>query len=195
MQAQPLRQDAERTHLQSFIRYKAWANRVTFIDLLKLPSEEITKKRATNFGNIISTLNHTYVVDDIFRAHIEGRKHAYTKRNTDTAPALSELWASVQDMDNWYIDRVDEWTDSDLNTVVEFEFVGGGAGRMTRQEIIYHIVNHGTYHRGFVSDMMYQVPARPTANDYPVYLRDVWNASPASETGRQDKDTCNALDT
>lgn len=154
MQAQPLRQDAERTHLQSFIRYKAWANRVTFIDLLKLPSEEITKKRATNFGNIISTLNHTYVVDDIFRAHIEGRKHAYTKRNTDTAPALSELWASVQDMDN-----------------------------------------HGTYHRGFVSDMMYQVPARPTANDYPVYLRDVWNASPASETGRQDKDTCNALDT
>ena len=44
---------------------------------------------------------------------------------------------------------------------------------MSRNEIILHVVNHGTYHRGFVSDMMYQVPAVLPANDLSVYLRDV----------------------
>ncbi|SHG90587.1 DinB family protein [Marinomonas polaris DSM 16579] len=58
--------------------------------------------------------------------------------------------------------------------MVTFEFVGGGAGEMSLIEIIFHIVNHGTYHRGFVSDMMYQVPSIPPANDYTVFLRDVY---------------------
>lgn len=38
--------------------------------------------------------------------------------------------------------------------------------------MILHVVNHGTYHRGLVSDMMYQVPAVPKANDLTVYLKD-----------------------
>jgi uncharacterized damage-inducible protein DinB len=56
---------------------------------------------------------------------------------------------------------------------VNFQFVDGGAGTMSRSEIILHIVNHDAYHRGLVSDMMYQVPAIPPANDLTVCLRDV----------------------
>lgn len=44
---------------------------------------------------------------------------------------------------------------------------------MSINEIFLHIVNHGSYHRGFVSDMIYQVPAVPPTNDLTVYLRDV----------------------
>ncbi|MEE8549559.1 MAG: DinB family protein, partial [Alphaproteobacteria bacterium] len=73
------------------------------------------------------------------------------------------------------IDLSDRLSVDELNEVIEFEFVGGGQGAMSREQIILHLVNHGTYHRGFVSDMMYQIPAKPTANDLPVFLRDVWN--------------------
>jgi uncharacterized damage-inducible protein DinB len=52
-------------------------------------------------------------------------------------------------------------------------FIGGGRGKMTRAQILLHIVNHGTYHRGFVSDLMYQILASVPANDLPVFLRDV----------------------
>jgi uncharacterized damage-inducible protein DinB len=37
-------------------------------------------------------------------------------------------------------------------------------------------INHGTYHRGFVSDLMYQVPAALPTNDLTVFLRDHWPA-------------------
>jgi len=75
-------------------------------------------------------------------------------------------------MDRWYVDMVDTWADVDLATAVHFEFVGGGEGVMTREQIVLHIVNHGTYHRGFVGDMMYQVPFTPPSNDLPVFIRD-----------------------
>jgi uncharacterized damage-inducible protein DinB len=163
--------------VQMLTRYKAWANRITYITVMALPEGEALRPRATRFGNIVHTLNHIYVVDDIFRAHLEGRSHGYTARNTDHTPPLTDLWAAVQDMDAWYIDYAERLTGYGLDEVVHFEFVGGGQGAMTRAEILLHIVNHGTYHRGFVGDMLYQIPAASPANDLPVFLRDVPRAS------------------
>lgn len=161
--------------VQMLTRYKAWANEITFQSLSILPEEELLKERQTNFTTILHTLNHIYVVDDIFRAHLEGRAHGYTARNTEAVPHLNALWEIMIAMDRYYIDLSDRLSVDELNEVIEFEFVGGGQGAMSREQIILHLVNHGTYHRGFVSDMMYQIPAKPTANDLPVFLRDVWN--------------------
>ena len=44
---------------------------------------------------------------------------------------------------------------------------------MTRGDMLLHVVNHKTYHRGYVADMLCQVPARPPTMDLPVFLRDV----------------------
>lgn len=159
---------------QMLTRYKAWATDIAFQGVMALPHEEVTKERPTTFKTMLSTLNHIYVVDDIFKAHLEGRTHGYSKRNTDEQPALEDLWRACQAMDRWYVELADRLSETELAEVISFEFVGGGAGRMSRNDILLHVVNHGTYHHGFVSDMMYQVPARPAANDLPVFLRDVW---------------------
>lgn len=164
------------SQVQMLTRYKAWADEITFESVSTLPKEEIVKERQTTFKTIIHTLNHIHVIDDIFKAHLEGRKHGYTARNTETSPGLDRLWAATDAMDRWYIDLTDRLTEDELSDIVEFEFVGGGRGAMSRMEILLHLVNHATYHRGFVADMMYQVPVRPPASDLPVFLRDVWNA-------------------
>jgi uncharacterized damage-inducible protein DinB len=39
-----------------------------------LPEGEATKPRRSVFKNIVHTLNHVYVIDLIFRAHLEGRR-------------------------------------------------------------------------------------------------------------------------
>lgn len=169
------RPPGQASHLQMLTRYKAWANDLVFRAVSALPAEEITRERQTLFKTMLMTLNHVYVVDDIFKAHLEGRTHGYTARNTETAPALAVLWEATQQMDRWYVDLADTLSEDALSEAVAFTFVGGGEGAMTRQNMLLHVVNHGTYHRGFVSDMMYQVPAKPPANDLPVFLRDVWN--------------------
>ena len=155
------------------LRYKAWANDIAFSSLVNLPDREFYKERKTNFKNIVSTLNHVYVVDDIFKAHLNGEHHGYTSRNTDKCPKLNELWSKQVKMDSWYLDYIAGSSEDQLEKIINFEYVGGGQGDMSVNEIILHIVNHGSYHRGFVSDMMYQIPSVPSANDLTVYLRDV----------------------
>jgi uncharacterized damage-inducible protein DinB len=163
--------------IRMLTRYKAWANGVTFATVMALPDGEALRPRPTRFGDIVRTLNHVYVVEDIFRAHLEGRPHGYTSRNTEHTPDLRDLWEAVQAMDRWYIAYADSLTDRTAGQIVRFEFVDGGRGAMTREEILLHIVNHGSYHRGFVGDMLYQVPAPSPANDLPVYLRGAHGAS------------------
>jgi uncharacterized damage-inducible protein DinB len=44
---------------------------------------------------------------------------------------------------------------------------------MTRGEILLHVVMHTHYHRGYVAQMIYDVPGcRPPAMDLPVYMRE-----------------------
>ncbi|MFM0208933.1 DinB family protein [Paraburkholderia sediminicola] len=154
-------------------RYKAWANELVFSMVMGLPYEEAVRQRTTRFGNMVHTLNHVYVIDSVFQAHIQGRKHGYTARNTSDHPPLDELWDVVRALDEWYVGFANGMSPEDLDRSIHFNFIGGGEGVMTCNEMILHVVNHGTYHRGFVGDMMYQAGVTPLATDLPVFLRDV----------------------
>jgi uncharacterized damage-inducible protein DinB len=158
-------------------RYNAWANRLIFDAVAGLPEGEATKPRQSLFKNMVHMLNHNYVIDRIFQAHLEGREHGYNARNTPDHPPLRELWRAQQEIDAWYIAAYDAMSDAELDSVLRFTFVGGGDGAMTRAEILLHVVNHTSYHRGFVAEMFYQVPARPPTTDLPVFLRDVPQAA------------------
>jgi len=154
-------------------RYKAWANELMFKAVVQLPPGEALKQRCSLFPNIVHTLNHNYVIDLIFQAHLLSREHGFTARNTPTCPPLGSLWHAQQEVDNWYIAWSDGITDAAINETVLFTFVGGGEGAMTRGEILLHVVNHTTYHHGFVANLFYEIPAEPPTTDLPVFLRDV----------------------
>jgi uncharacterized damage-inducible protein DinB len=153
-------------------RYNAWANKLIFDAVAALPDGEATKERASLFKNMVHTLNHLYVIDLIWQAHLEGRDHGYTARNTPGHPALGELWRVQQAIDDWYITWSEKISDAALDEKVSFALIGGTPGVMTRGEILLHVVNHTSYHRGFVADLFYQVPARPPTTDLPVYMRE-----------------------
>ncbi len=159
--------------VRTLTRYNAWANERIFDAVANLPADEATRLRRSLFDNMVHTLNHNYIIDLVFQAHLEGRDHGFTVRNTPEHPPLDELWQAQQALDHWYIDWGERIGDVALDETVAFTFIGGGRGAMTRAEIIVHVVNHTTYHRGFVADLFYQVPALPPTTDFPVFLRDV----------------------
>ena len=154
-------------------RYNQWANTLIFDAVAKLPEGEATKPRVSLFKNMVHMLNHGYVIDKMFQAHLEDRPHGYTARNTAEHPPLAELWRLQQEIDAWYIAWSDALTPATIDEKVHFGYVGGGEGTLSRGEILLHIVNHTTYHRGFVGEMIYGLKIPAPTTDLTVYLRDV----------------------
>jgi len=159
--------------VRTLTRYNAWANDVFFKAVAALPEGEAVKPRKSIFKNMVHTLHHNYVIDRIFQAHLEGREHGYTARNTESHPPLADLWRAQQDIDQWFIGWGDNISPAALEEKLRFGFVGGGEGVMSRGEMLQHVVIHTSYHRGFVAQMLYEAGSRPPVTDITVYLRDV----------------------
>jgi uncharacterized damage-inducible protein DinB len=158
-------------------RYTAWADARLFAAVAHLPPGAELTQRPTLFGTMLRTLNHCHVVDRIWMAHLEGREHGYTALNTEGAPDFAELRAAQAAMDAWFLAYAERLSADAYDEVVDFRFVDGGAGRMTRGDILLHVVNHKTYHRGWVADLFFQEGARPPAMDLTVYLREAGAAA------------------
>jgi uncharacterized damage-inducible protein DinB len=156
-------------YLRTLMRYKAWANELVFDAAARLPEAELTAPRKIVFGSLLRTLNHVYAMDEVWRAHLEGRPHGYSTRNPEACPPLPALRAAQKAMDDWFVGYAD--SPFDENEMVQFRFIGGGPGAMTRRDILLHVANHGTYHRGNVASMMYQAGMPPPTTDLPVFLK------------------------
>jgi uncharacterized damage-inducible protein DinB len=153
-------------------RYNAWANKAIFDAVAALPAGEATKERPTLFRNMVNTLNHLYVVDLIWQAHLQGREHNIPALRTVLHPELANLWRAQVEIDGWYVSYGDALSPAALDEKVDFTLIGGNKGTMRRGEILLHVVNHTSYHRGWVADMFYQIPLQPPYTDLPVYLRE-----------------------
>ena len=167
-----------RVLVRKMTRYMAWADDTMLRNAARLPPAELTARRNTLFGSIAGTFDHILLIGEIFRAHLESRSHTHTTRHRPKERPFDIIAQELRAMNKYYGALADKWAgEADgkaLDETVRFTFVGGGDGAMTRAEILLHLVNHATYHRGFVSTLMYPFQVGGQANDLTVFLRDVW---------------------
>jgi uncharacterized damage-inducible protein DinB len=124
------------------------------------------------FGSLLRTLNHVHAMDRVWKAHLEGAPHGYTSRNPEDCPAFDELRAAQATTNDWYLRFAAMLDESACEETIRFTFIGGGDGAMRRGDILLHVANHATYHRGHIAMMMYSLSAQPPTTDLPVYLRE-----------------------
>jgi uncharacterized damage-inducible protein DinB len=151
--------------LQSLLAYKAWANSELFALLMTLPPSQ-----AEQMHTCIRTLNHIYVVDRIFRAHLSGEPRPFDATNTIDTPSLNQLHSDVEETDAWYVKYATVLNELALSEILAFTFTDGDAGRMTREEILLHVVTHGAYHRGNVGQVLKSISVAPPRDLYTKFL-------------------------
>jgi uncharacterized damage-inducible protein DinB len=159
-------------HLQRLTRYKAWADHVFLQSLAALPEAVLADHQPIVFGSMLRTLHHVYCMDQVWKAHLEGVPHGFKTRNPDDCPPFETLRAAQESIDGWYVQYAQSLDETSLNETVHFTFIGGGEGAMSRGDILMHVINHTTYHRGHVATMMYNASAYPPTTDLPVFLRE-----------------------
>lgn len=160
--------------LQRLFQYKAWANDELLTALARLGGES----PITNLA--VKALSHSYVVDRIFAAHMKRKDHGYTSANLDEMPTLKDLSADIRTSDREYVDYVSRLDRGQLDERIDFTFTDGAPGRMSREEILMHVITHGIGHRGQVSAVMLLNSATPAKDGFTTYL----HTAEASTRGR-----------
>ena len=153
--------------LQRLFRYKAWANDEMLAALARLGSDSPVTALA------IKALNHSHAVDRIFAAHLRRQPHAYTSANPIDVPTLEELSAEIRKTDREYVDCVSTLDPRDLAERLDFTFTDGAPGRMSREEMLLHVINHGTGHRGQISALMLLNSLSPPKDGFTTWLHEV----------------------
>ncbi|WP_448953803.1 DinB family protein [Labrys neptuniae] len=154
------------TLLTSLYRYKAWANGMLLDAMLALDPKELPPA----LGKALRLLNHAHIVDHIFMAHLEGRSHGYDDNEPDHLPALPQLSTDIRELDQAYIDHVAGLTAEALAEPIHFKFTDGKPGRMSREEMLAHVITHGGYHRGEIGRLLPEVAQASSRDVFTGYL-------------------------
>jgi uncharacterized damage-inducible protein DinB len=169
--AWPILPERSMNSVQTLLRYKAWADAIFLSVVSALPESALVAPQPIHFGSLIRTLHHSYAMDFVWQCHLLGKPHGLATRNPAGHPPIGELVERQQAIDDWYVRYADSVSCQELELRVDFEFIGGGRGAMSRRDILFHVVNHTTYHRGHVADMLYHLGIVPPTTDLPVFLR------------------------
>jgi uncharacterized damage-inducible protein DinB/putative sterol carrier protein len=145
--------------LVRLFRYKAHANEEILAAMRLFDDASPAKEIA------IRVLSHTYVVDRIFAANLTGAEHGRTSANESRAPTLEELSGAIKTSDQWYIDYVSRLDNAQLAAWIDFAFTDGEPGRMSREEMLLHVMIHGAAHRGQAAWIMMENSITPPAAD------------------------------
>jgi uncharacterized damage-inducible protein DinB len=152
--------------LASLFKYKSWSNDEILTAIAKVDAE----KNPTERHAAIRLINHTYVVDRIFAAHLTRQPHVYAATNTPETPTLDELRMAIGVSDGWYENYVSKLSAQELSEQINFKFTDGDAGTMSREEILLHVITHGGYHRGAAGRILAQLEIAPPRDLFTRYL-------------------------
>jgi uncharacterized damage-inducible protein DinB len=137
--------------LTSLFEHKAWANQHLVTALEAIPEDADQRQRAV----IVLTADHTSIVDQIFKARLIGEPPPFESVVAARVPALADLRRTMAATDAWYVDYVGAASAAELDEVVTFTYVADGEpGRMTRGEMLAHVLTHAAAHRGQIGELL-----------------------------------------
>jgi uncharacterized damage-inducible protein DinB len=161
----------DKAYLCSLLEFNAWANAEMYEKVRALPPEEVKKKRKTGLQSIHISLNHLLAVDHMWLAHMQGRAHGIEILRAELHEEFDALWEARQAMEQTLLDYLNSLSGDELEEVVDYTLIGGNTGSLSRAMCFTHLAIHGSYHRGWISDMFGQADAQPALLDIPVYER------------------------
>jgi uncharacterized damage-inducible protein DinB len=147
--------------LVTLFEHKAWANR-GLVEALRAAPADVDRR---GMAVVLLTLDHTSIVDQIFQARLSDAEPGFEAVVAGRVPDIDALGKTLARTDAWYLDYVREVSPAELETVVDFSFVDqGDAGRMSKGQMLAHVITHSASHRGAIGKMLENLKV-PGASD------------------------------
>ncbi|MDO8349246.1 MAG: DinB family protein [Planctomycetota bacterium] len=140
------------------LEYHYWARDRALAAAAVLTTEQFTRDLGSSFGSVRDTLAHVYGADSIWCARWNGESPTSLPR-ADQFPdlaALRKAWAELEGRMRRFVGTLDA---AGLDKTCTYTALNGKTATFPFWQMLQHLVNHGSYHRGQVATLLRQLGA------------------------------------
>lgn len=161
--------DAQSLHLYG---YHVWANQRWFDHLKKLPAELWHREMTGAFPTVSRVFAHIYVIDNVWLAAMSGKSF---KEVAELGERLNNETKGIglKEMERQFIrlsERYRAFLGEQRERMISLHHPHFGELKASLSDLVRHVVNHGTHHRGTMAAMLRQAGHTGVSTDYIFYL-------------------------
>lgn len=164
----------ENNRAKKMYDYHVWANQQVIQHLKQLPESVYNETVKSVFSSISDVLIHLYATDITWLETMKESSFHDTVREVErrqseaSGASIDELEAFYNALSKEFYSFFSEQHDPDRIIITEHPEYG--RSEFILADLIHHVVNHGTYHRGNVSAMLHQQGERSVPTDYVYFI-------------------------
>ncbi len=139
--------------LKDYAAYNAWANQTLTDAILEMDEHTHQQIVKSSFPNLYATVLHMWDAESIWWQRMEGHVQLLIPSkefNPTMKEAVNGLLNQSGEWSNW-MSRV---TEEQLQRNFDYKNFKGEAFTSCVWQVVHHLFNHGTYHRGQLVTMM-----------------------------------------
>lgn len=168
-------------HSAQMFTYDAWATQTLLKRISELPASVMHQEVNTSFPTIARGFSHMFAVETIWYHVLTGMdmQQAMNRfmplEQEMSACSAEEFVSAFEALANQVQAWIQTQPDPERSILLVNPYTGSRETRLS--EILLHLVNHGTYHRGNISTMLRQLGHASTMTDYVLF----WYQNPVDE--------------
>jgi uncharacterized damage-inducible protein DinB len=159
-------------YIRILLEYNYWARDRVLTSAEQLTSEQLSRNLGSSFGSVLDTLVHMYSAEWIWfqRWNGESPTAGPDRSQLVSVDAIRVTWRSLEAQIRAFVEALGP---AGLARTIEYKTMNRQSGSSAYWQMIVHVVNHGTYHRGQIATMLRQLGAKPAlSTDMIVFFRD-----------------------
>ena len=157
---------------QKHMQYNAWANQKTVTILAEVDDNTLDTEMKSSFPTIRKTLMHVWDAQQIWFLRIQG--HSTTKwPSQDFTGSTEDLYKAYVQNSNEFAAFIASKDRAFLDSNITYKNMKGVEFTSVAEDILFHVVNHGTFHRGQIVTMLRELGFTSfPSQDLITYLRE-----------------------
>jgi uncharacterized damage-inducible protein DinB len=163
--------------LASLVEYNRWADERLLAACGQLTDEQYAREIGGSFPSIRATVAHHAGALRAWGTRFEGGD----VRSLPSESEVPNIEVAMRLVLEGYetLAREARKPAGELDEIFTYRSMRGFMVSLPRWAVLRHVVNHGTYHRGQIANMMRQVGAAPPSTDYFLWAMEQHAASQA----------------
>lgn len=137
-----------KSHFAMMADYNAWANERLYRMACQLPDEQYRRDVGAYFKSLHGTLNHIMAADRIWMHRLTGAGEYPQSLSAIVFDDLPSLSAARHLEDQRIVGFVESLSEAQLEELWDYRTLNGTPRKQRRREILAHLFNHQTHHRG-----------------------------------------------